>query len=251
VNFGTGWIRGLVANRDLVHASETHIAAALDRAGSLPNEGGVSRAPMMIQQGSRESCTAELGVGMIHGLSGIECSSEVGWWAARLHDAPGAPLRNVGVSFAGFLAALEKHGACPLDKYDPGQYGYQEEPPALARAAAQAFNLDLVPLWGTGDELVAGLVDALSQELPGGIALRADPIYLNPEKRNGEAFVGPETGDGGLHAVRVWGYRRAADGLWFRSPGSYGHEFGVNGEVWLHESRVRSSYFCCFGRSVS
>lgn len=247
----TGWIRGLVPTFDRLDASKSHIAAALDRASSMPDEGGVAIEPLHLDQNPRESCTAELGIGMIHGLTGIACSSEIPWWAARLHDAPGAPLRNVGVSMGGFVEGLAKHGACPLSRYNPGHYGYQDEPPALARAAAQAFNLDMVQLWGSGDEIVAGLVDALSQGLPGGIALRADDAYRNPELRGGEAFVGDEIGEGGLHAVRVWGFRRRPTGLEFRSPGSWGDSFGANGEVWLPESRVRGSYFCSFGRAVS
>lgn len=251
MTFGTGWLRGLNPTRDLVHASEAHIAAALERAGSMPDEVGLELEPLHLDQNPRESCTAELGIGMIHGLTGIACSSEIPWWAARLHDAPGAPLRNVGVSFAGFLDALRQHGACPLEKYNPGHYGYQDEPPALARAAAQQLNLDVVPLWGTGAEVVTGMVDALSQGLPCGIALRADDVYRSPIINGGEAYVGPELGEGGLHAVRVWRARRVADGFEFFSPGSWGDGFGVNGAVWLHQSRVSGAYFACFGRAVS
>jgi len=247
----TGWLRGLTPTFDRLDASRSHIGASLERASSRPDDGGVAIEPLHVDQNPRESCTAELGIGMIHGLTGIACSSEVPWWAARLHDAPSAPLRNVGVSFAGFLAAVQKHGACPLANYDPGHYVYQDEPPALARAGAQAFNLDVVPIWGTGEEVVLGMVDALSQGLPCGIALRADEVYRSPVIANGEAYVGPELGDGGLHAVRIWRYRRVADGYEFLSPGSWGDGYGVNGEVWLHQSRVSGSYFACFGRGVS
>jgi hypothetical protein len=250
--FGTGWLRGLNPTRDLVHASEAHMAAAAERIGSRPDEGGLTLEPLHIDQNPHgESCTAELGIGLIHGLTGIACSSEVPWWAARLHDAPGAPLRNVGVSFAGFLSSVQRHGACPIANYDPGPYGYKDEPPALARAAAQAFNLDVVPLWGTGDEVVTGMVDALSQGLPGGIALRADDVYQAPIIDGGEAYVGPELGEGGLHAVRIWRYRRVADGFEFMSPGSWGDSWGVSGASWLHQSRVSGAYFACFARGAS
>jgi len=254
MTFGTGWLLdgGLPWSLDRHHASAAHLSAARERMGSLADAGGVERPALLINQGARESCTGEMGVQMIHALNGVACSSQVPWWGSRIRDARGAPLSNAGVSMRAFMWALENLGACPLSDCDPGQsYAPHEYPSADASRFAQKCNLDLVQLFAIGESVVTGIVDALAQGLPCGIALRADAAYGDPEIRGGEAFVGPEMGPGGLHAVYVSRYRFRNGRVEFFSPGSWGSGFGIDGAVWLDQSRVANSYFAGFARSVS
>lgn len=269
--FPLGWIRGLDETNELHEASKAHIGAALDRFGTLPDDDRLTRDPWVTNQNG-ESCTIEGAASMIYGLTGKKTDTWVGWWGARKLDAPSSPLRNVGVSMQSAVDAMGMagFGCCPLriaeqvPEYAGGRYPIEQRekdgrpaiedtdpvPPSLMRDAAQTCNLDVVQLFGRYGYL-AGIVDAIHQQLPPCIAIRADAGYQHPEIRNGEAFVGPESGPGGLHLIRLWGYRMRPDGIWFLNPSSWDFSHGVNGLLWIHQSRIENAYAALFARAVS
>lgn len=248
MNFGTGWLGASLSSLDMFHASDAHVSAALERAGSVPDEGGVKRAPWVVQQRDNQSCVGEGCVRFGYAFTGVKASSQIPWLAARALDAPGSPLRNVGVSMRAGLRAMAKDGACPLDKYDPGPYGPLDEPPDHAYIRAQALNLDTIQVYADGMGRVIAMVDALHQGLPCGIAIRADATYENPAP---DGFVGPEDGSGRLHFVVLWAYRTQDGHREFLSPSSWGEGHGPGGLIWLHESRIANSYFAGFCRGAS
>lgn len=242
---GTGFVRGLQPTPERLIACSARIGAAIGR--SLPDESGVFREPYWTDQGTDESCTAHTGVKMLYALTGVKCSPAVPWWAARLVDSPRLPLANVGVSAYAFLRALREFGASP-ETDPPVRVRYDEEPPALLRQRAQKMNLDVDPVWGTGDQVLAAMCAALDDGLPGGVVVAADAVYRHPV--NG--FVGPEVEEGHWHEVPVWRYRKRSDGsLEFLSPGSWGPGLGIDGCVWLHESRVSGSPSIVIGKGAS
>lgn len=252
---GLGWIKGRHWDPELQRRSDDHLGSLQ----SVPDEGGVAAAPWVTDQGIRESCTAEMGIRMIYALTGVKCSSWIPWWAARLLDAPGQPLQNVGVSLDGFLQALRADGAarleiCPADYPIVNTDGdpYAGVPPMLARDEAQSFNLDLIQVFAYGERAIAGMVSALSRGKPAGTVVWADSEYRRPTIVGSEAIVGPGTASGGRHAIPVWRYRRRADGFYeFLSPGSWGMDHGVRGEVWLHQDRIANAPFNGFAEGAA
>lgn len=234
---GLGWVCGPTPTQALVMGSYAHVASA--GAVTLPEACILSR-PLWVQnQGGEESCTAQMGAGMIYELTGEKCDAHVPWWAARDYDAPFGPLANVGCTTDGFLLGLEQHGACPMSEWDGTGYDILTRPPVVARIAAQKRRLDIQSIYQVGADAVRGACKALVDGLPVGVVVNVDAGYDTPT--NGR--VGPQAGPSrGQHAVRVRGYETDADGvIWFRSPGSWGTGYGLGGEVLLHESRIATS----------
>lgn len=184
---------------------------------------------------------------MMYAFDGVKRSAAIPWYYARAKDSNWGKIENVGVTAASGLAALRDYGAAPIG-FGP-DVGYFDEPPAIARQVAQKANLDLVPIWGTNDAVVAGVCAALADGLPCGIALQADDAYRHPV----DGYVGPEVNpEAGGHAVVIWGYHSVGGKRRFISPGSWGTDkFGINGVVELDESRVAGAEFACFARGVS
>lgn len=248
MTFATGWIgHGWDAVTEAAKrtASALHLGAVAGRV--LPDEAMLPR-PVWVSTQIGESCTAHMGIRMMYAFDGVQCSPAVPWWAGRRYDNPDKPLQDVGISAAALLYALREHGAAPFDpELEPGPL---EVPPTLQRIAAQKRNLDLVPIWGSGDEVVAAVCGALADGLPCGIAIQADEAYQKPT--NG--IVGPETDpNAGGHAVVLWGYRTAGGKRQFWSPGSWGTGWkgSISGCVWLDESRIAGASFVSFARGIS
>lgn len=268
---GNGWVKGFVY--DVKRHKESDDFLNSIGLASVPDEGGVATSqswgtyqPLVQDQDIRNSCTAEMGAGWVHALTGVECSTWVAWADARLLDNPGQPLRNVGVSLDGFVTALERGGMSPVRGEDgsilcPLDYPAEETlddpkaaiPPRVARDAAQGYNLDVVQLFTYGERSVAGLVAALAQGFEGGIVIESDAAYRYPKLVGGEAFAGDALNDGsGKHAIKLDRYRKRASGLFeFRNITSYGFSHGVNGELWIPQSRVETAPFVGFAKGCS
>jgi len=266
VRKGLGWVKGFTWSPELQKRSDDHLGSLQ----SVPDEGGTEVAPWITDQGIRESCTAEMGIRWIYVLTGgrIKCSSWVPWWAARVLDAPGMPLQNVGVSLDGFVQALKMDGACEIERVVNGERielcpanypventevdPYAGVPPHIARDEAQAFNLDVVQIFAYGERAIAGTVAVLDRGKPAGTVVWADSEYRNPPIVGGEAIVGPGTQTGGRHAIPVLNYRKRASGIYeFKTWGSWDETHGVMGEVWIHQDRIANAPFNGFAESAS
>lgn len=268
---GAGWVRGF--GYDIKRHRESDEFMGAVGLASVPDEGGVATVqpwgtyvPLVQDQSIRNSCTAEMGAGWVYCFTGIECSTWVPWVDARLLDSPGQKLRNVGVSLDGFVTALERGGMsphrgedgsvlCALD-YPPEETVGDPNaaiPPRLARDAAQGYNLDVVQLFTYGQQSVAGLVSALAQGYSGGAVISSDHAYRFPTMVNGEAFAGDDTHDGsGKHAIKFDRYRKRASGLYeFRNITSYGYSHGINGQLWVPQSRIEEAPFVGFAKGCS
>jgi len=242
-NRGTGWVDGLYPTVERIALSDRLVAAS-SSTRVRPDEGGCTRPLWVTDQGSEESCTDHAGTGCAYELTGFKGVPGVAWWFGRAFDLGFGEtppkytvLPNVGVSMHGFCRALEKHGITTEGTWGPGKPNYPHRiPPGLARLSAQRLNLELQPIYAVGRAAVDALLDHLLTERPAILVVRADSAYRHP---NANGVVGPASGSGGLHAVRVRRYRRVSDGSYqFLSPGSWGPFFGIQGEVWLDESRV-------------
>jgi hypothetical protein len=247
---GAGWVSGLERTRDLVAASDAHLRGARELIGGIAPEGGLTRELWNQDQASEESCAPRYGCSAIYGLTGVKCAPYVPWWAARVADG-GEPVANVGVSVQAFVRSLSEHGAALEGEWDSSVPGFDPNarPSALARLAAQRRNLDIVPIFASGQDAVTAMAAALAQGLPGGLVVGLDDGYTRPATTG---VVGPESGSTDRkHMVALWRYRVVAGRIQFLSPGTWGPSFGVHGAVWLDEDRVARSDFACFARSVS
>lgn len=240
---GTGWVRGPKLTAELFRASAAHVESAAT--ANLPDQFCAARDPWITDQGSTEACTAFMGVGAIYQLTGLKCSPWIPWWAARLFDAPGQPLQNVGCSTDAFLTALRDHGACPWD--DLPSLGMFENPPAVpGLLTAQKHKLDIQPIYAMGDDAENAFRLSFTQGAVGTLVVNVDDAYDHPDS-NG--YVGPESGTSrGQHAVEVDPcYKTDATGVrWYRSPGSWGDIVR-----WLHQSRIRTAPFLGFASKVT
>lgn len=240
---GLGWVSPPARTPERVAAAAAHLNASVG--AELPDSFCLSRPLWILDQGTTEACTAHMGVGMVYELTGAKCSPWVPWWAARLYDTPGQ-LLNVGCSTDGFLYALSQDGACDWDELPT--LGVSDTPTVICRIDAQRHKLDVVPIYATGNDAEQALRTALVGGYPGALVVNVDAGYDHPAP---DGTVGPEDGPSrGQHAVRVRGYRTDATGVrWYLSPGSWGTGYGLGGEVWLHQDRVRFAPFLGFGRT--
>jgi len=254
----TGWLPDPAPSAELLGAGRAHVATLA--ASDLPDAGGIERAPWILSQ-TGESCTGHFGAQALHLLGAKQHSPYHPWAFARAYDAGGVDrIRDTGCSAGAFTRALREHGACSWDDWHPGAENFaivpREDdrfaalPPALARLRAQRFNLDLMPLYGSGDELVRAVAAELHAGHPVGLVVHADAEF---QRLRFEDEVPREPADGpGDHIGTLSRFRRWGDGsLRFLFTNSWGVTWSSGGMAWLPESWVRASSLVISARGYS
>jgi hypothetical protein len=246
---GCGWVPERAIRR-----VAGRVGTIASRVGTLlsPERGGIDRDPWILDQRSTEACTGHNGAEFIYGLNGEQCSPWIPWTFGRLYDgATPLTLQNVGVRTSSMLAAFRKHGSCKWEDWRPGVSGfsYHELPPALLRAEAQKFNIDAVPLYASGQALVALIVDALSRKLPCGLVVRVDKRFDAAKSDP----VGPEDGGEirGRHIITPWSFYRSGGSYVIECINSWGTDHGDSGIVRLSAERVGQAPYASVARGVS
>lgn len=250
MNHPTGWLPDPPPTAELLGAGSGYVRELLG--ASLGDEGGLERAPWILSQ-EGESCTGHFGAQAIYGLTGEQASPYLPWFFARVHDHRTEDVPDTGCSVAAFTRALQEHGACSYEHWHPlhpdfALTGKLAKPPGLARVEAQKRNLDLLPLYGSGSEVVHGVCAALDRGQPVGIV-----VGVNEQFRNAGVAIGPrERGVRANHIVTGWRYRVRGDGSReVLVVNSWGYGWGSSGCTWLHESWIAAAEFLCAARGVS
>ncbi len=251
---GRGWVPDAPPTSEERARHLEHTAALIGAAAAPKTEGGLDRAPWVLDQLDSEACTMHAGAGWLYGLTGFRGSPWVPWWLARMDDLRATDKHppNVGVSVSAMLRTMERHGFPTANSWGPGAPGfdavpaYSGVPPALARIGAQQHKLDVIPIWDSGSDAVDALCAGLDARQPGGIVVKADSVFENPV----DGVVGPENGeDVDSHLVAIWRYRTATDGSREAlAVNSWGISYGIGGTVWLSEARIRAASFLCTAR---
>lgn len=246
--FGVGWVPERAPRRVAGQLlGVTRKLATLQ----TPQNGGVKRAPWILNQGSKNACTGFNGAQLVYGLTGLKVSPWMLWFYGRLRDgATPETLSNVGVRTSAMLAAFRKHGACYHDTWRPGLDGFEYDaaPPSLLRMQAQRHNLSVTPLYERGLRLVELLVDALAQGRPCGLVVQVDAGF----DRAKSDPVGPESGKTrGAHIITPWSFYRGAGGYVIECVNSWGPGHGDGGIVRLTAERVGQSSFACIATAVA
>jgi hypothetical protein len=238
---GTGWVEEPI---DAIGAVDEDPILDL-----LPNSGGVTREPWILDQGQTNSCTGHNGVQLVYGLTGDRCSPWFPWFFGRMHDGEKLPPRNVGVRSSSMLRALRNHGTVLHEHWCDGVPGFRTNklPPGLLRQRAQKHNVDVAAINASGGALVDRIVNALAQGLPCGLVVRVDEAF----ERARENVVGRESGSiRGLHIITPW--RFVMDGGYVIScVNSWGRGHGDSGIVHLSAERVAQAPFACIAKGVS
>lgn len=215
-------------------------------------DGGVDVGPWSLNQRG-ESCTGHFGAQSIYALTGRKCSPYLPWYFARVRDHGATSVPDTGCSVAAFTRALRMHGACSWDLWNPGTPGFSTtgeaaRPPAAARVDAQRANLDIVPLYGSGSEVVQAVAAALDRGWPVGVVVHVDEAF----SKAGGRLDALQRDAPANHIVTAFRHRLREDGAReFLLVNSWSASWGENGCTWAHESWIAASSYLPVARGVS
>lgn len=228
--------------------------AARARIGALlqPEETVPKFDPWVLDQTIHwEGCSGHNAAGAIYEKTGKKVSPWMPWVFALLSDGNDPEhLPNEGVSSFGILRSFRKHGSCRYEDWSDGAEGFHplSIPPAVLRADAQAYNCDAIPLFASGPQLVALLVDGLARGYSGGIVVDVDRSFDNA----GSDPVGPAQDKGrGQHIITLRRALRWKGATAIEIVNSWGTSWGDGGLARLTAERVGQAPFAWLLRGVS
>jgi hypothetical protein len=244
-------VRGYGHVRDGVDGRDRHLGNILrgaDPLGSLPASTDLSRFVDSVQdQGPTSSCVGQAIASAAHvvarasGLRIARPSALAIYAQARLVDAPGVPLIDLGCSPRSAFRACSRFGLVASSRWPLDFAAVDMEPPLDIYQAGADARISGYYRADAGDR--AALLRAAIVQ--GHVPIFGMPVDARYEGLDDDTVYQGPTGDvHGLHAQAIVGYEGEA----FRVLNSWGTAWGDGGFSWIDAAFIASD--ACFDRWI-